>query len=191
MKKEDILIVGYGGHAKSVADCIERTNMFHIAGYTDIELRTSKYKYLGTDDVLEECFERGIRNAVVGVGYMGKGQFREKIYARLKEIGFFLPLISDPSSVISDTAKIGEGAFIGKGAVVNAEAVVGKMTIINTMALVEHECIIGDYSHIAVAAVLCGQVEIGEACLIGANATIIQGRQIESHKIVPAGSTVR
>lgn len=188
---EKIIIAGYGGHGKSVADCIERSGIYRIMGYTDTEPRTSRYAYLGTDDVLETYFNQEVVCAAVGIGYMGKGNVREKLYGRLKAIGYHLPIISDPSSVISDTALIGEGSFVGKGAVVNAEAVVGKMAIINTMALVEHECVVEDYSHVAVAAVLCGQVKVGEAAFIGANATVIQGRTVEPHRIVPAGTTVR
>ena len=74
---------------------------------------------------------------------------------------------------------------------INAEAMVGKMAIINTMALVEHECVVEDFAHVAVAAVLCGQVHVGKAAFIGANATVIQGRKIESGQIVPAGATIR
>lgn len=188
---EGIILVGYGGHAKSIADSIERAKKYRIVGYTDIEQRNSDYHYLGTDEVLAKHFERGIKNAVIGVGYLGKGDLRQRLYRRLKEIGYDLPVIIDPSAIISSSAVIEEGTFVGKGAIVNAEAMIGKMTIINTKALIEHECRVGDYSHVAVGAVLCGQVEIGDACLIGASATIIQGRKIESKEIVPAGVVVR
>lgn len=188
---EDILLIGYGGHAKSVADCIERQKKYKIIGYTDMEEHVSKYRYLGTDKVLKNYFNQGVKNAVVGIGYMGKGNLRIKLYENLKTIGFFLPIIADPSAVISSTAQIGEGAFIGKGAIVNAEAKVGKMTIINTKALVEHECVVGDFVHVAVGAVLCGRVEVGESVFIGANATIIQCMQIPSKVIVPAGEILR
>lgn len=188
---EDILIVGFGGHAKSVADCIEHLGKYRIVGYTDFEEHSSKYKYLGTDDELQSLFDNGVSNAVVGVGYLGKGELRCKLYNKLKRIGFELPIIVDPSAIVSETATIGEGTFVGKNAVINAEASVGKMAIINTMALVEHECVIGDYAHVAVATVLCGQVKVGEASFIGANATVIQCMEIADHIIVPAGVTVR
>lgn len=188
---EDIILVGYGGHAKSVADSVKRAKKYRIVGYTDIEQQNSDYHYLGTDEVLPKYFEKGVKNAVIGIGYLGKGDLRQQLYWKLKKIGYDLPIIIDPSAIISSSAVIEEGTFVGKGAIVNAEALIGKMTIINTKALVEHECEVGDYSHVAVGAVLCGQVEIGEACLIGANATIIQGRKIESRKIVPAGVVVR
>lgn len=188
---EDIILVGYGGHAKSVADAIERKKIYRIVGYTDMEEHVSPYPYLGTDDMLEKYYAQGIRNVALCIGYLGKGNLREKLYGRIKEIGYNLPVIVDPSSVVSESAELGEGTFVGKYAVVNAETKVGKMAIINSMALVEHECIVEDFAHVAVAAVLCGQVHVGEAAFIGANATVIQGRTIESRKIVPAGVTIR
>lgn len=188
---EDIVLVGFGGHAKSVADCIEREGKYHIVGYTDVKASSDRYRYLGTDDALEAIFAGGIANAVVGIGYMGKGTIRQKLYGNLKDIGFNLPVIIDPSAVVSSTAIIDEGSFIGKGAVVNAEASIGKMAIINTKALVEHECIVEDFAHVAVGAILCGQVNVGEAAFIGANATIIQCRNVNAGAIIPAGEVVR
>lgn len=188
---EDIILVGFGGHAKSVADCIEKQRLFRIIGYTDLEERKSLYPYLGTDQELPKYYEQGIRNAAVGVGYLGKGYAREKLFEMLKSIGYTLPVVQDPSAIVSSSASIGEGTFIGKRAVVNADALIGNMVIINTMALIEHECVVEDFSHIAVAAVLCGQVCVGKAAFVGANATVIQERRIGSRQIVPAGVIIR
>ena len=188
---KDIVLVGYGGHAKSVADCIERGGEYRIVGYTDMSPSPSPYRYLGTDDALRDCYAAGCRCAAVCVGYLGKGALRERLYAMLREIGFELPVISDPSAIVSASAEVGEGTFIGKGAVINAEARVGRLCIINTMALVEHECRVEDFVHVAVAAVLCGQVSVGRAAFIGANATVIQCRSIAPGQIVPAGATIR
>ena len=191
MIMEDIVLVVFGGHAKSVADCIEREGKYHIVGYTDMQESDSRYSYLGTDEKLKAIFDDGVKNAAIGIGYMGKGAVRQHLYASLKQIGFYLPVITDPSAIVSSTAIVGEGTFIGKCSVINAEASIGKMAIINTKALVEHECVVDDFSHVAVGAVLCGQVKVGEAAFIGANATVIQCRQIESNTIVPAGATIR
>lgn len=189
MKK--IILIGYGGHAKSIADCIERKKEYEIVGYTDVEKRDSRYRYLGTDDVLEEYYGKGITCAVVGIGYLGRGNDRESLYSKLKKIGYELPVIADTSAIISETARIGEGTFVGKGAIINADAVIGKMAIINTMSLVEHECEVGDYSHVAVAAVLCGGVKVGKRAFIGANATVIPCMEVKDGETVPAGATIR
>lgn len=188
---EDIVIVGFGGHAKSVADCIERMHKFNIVGYTDIEEHPSRYRYLGTDDELESLYRSGVRKAILGIGYLGKGDVRRRLYNRLKDIGFELPIIVDPSAIVSETATIDEGTFIGKGAIINTESVIGKSVIVNTKALIEHECSIGDFSHVAVGATVCGQVKVGKNTLVGANSTIIQCVEVGDNQIVPAGTTLR
>lgn len=188
---ENIIIVGYGGHGKSVADTIERTGKYRIVGYTDVcEHKEAEYTYLGTDDVLETEFKLGTVYAIIGIGYMGNSQIRNKIYTNLKKIGYFLPVIIDPSAVVSQTAQVLEGTFVGKNVVINAYACIGKNCIINTGAIVEHECVVGDESHIAVGAVMCGQSKVKEYCLVGANATIIQCMNIGENTIIGAGSIV-
>lgn len=187
---EDIILIGYGGHARSIADCIERNHKFRIAGYTEQIVQDSRYKYLGTDDKLEKLYKEGIQNAAICIGYLGKGNLREEIYQKLKKIGYHLPVISDPSAVISDTAVLEEGTFVGKGAIINSEARIGKGCIINTMSLVEHDCIVEDFVHLAVGAILCGGVFIGRNAFIGASATVLQSKKIGKKSIVGAGAVV-
>lgn len=188
---ENIVIVGYGGHGKSVADTIERTGKYRIVGYTDVKKnQETDYMYLGTDDVLEAQFHAGVSCAIIGLGYMGNGQVRNKLYDKLKKIGYSLPAVIDPSAVISENAQVAEGTFVGKNAIINAYACVGRNCIINTGAIVEHECLVGDESHIAVGASMCGQSKVGKFCFIGANATIIQCISIGENTIIGAGSTV-
>lgn len=188
---EDIILIGYGGHARSVADCIERRHAFRIAGYTEFVPQNSEYRYLGRDDELERLYRNGILNAVICVGYLGKGDLRERLYQKLKKIGYNLPAILDPSAIVSDRAVLGEGSFVGKGAIVNSGAQIGRACIVNTMALVEHDCVVKDFAHIAVGVVLCGGVLVGEGAFVGAGATVIQGLSIPDRGIVPAGMTVR
>lgn len=188
---EDIILVGFGGHAKSIADSIERGKKYKIFGYTELKKTDSKYKYLGTDEVLEDYYKKGIRNVFICQGYLGKGNLRNELYNYVKKIGYKIPIIIDPSSIISSSVTIDEGTFVGKGVIINAEAKIGKMCIINTKALIEHECKIGDFTHVAVGAIICGQVEIEKNAFVGANATIIQCRKINEGTIVPAGETIR
>lgn len=189
---EDIVLAGFGGHAKSVIDSIERGGKYRIAGFTETHKCPEYHGYscLGTDDELDEIYKNTAKKAFVCIGYMGTGDVRESLYARLKTIGFALPTICDPSAAVSEASGIGEGTYVGKNAVVNAGASVGKMCIINTSSVIEHDVCVGDYSHIAVGTVLCGQVRIGERCLVGANATVIQGITIGNNVIIGAGSVV-
>ncbi len=192
---EKIVILGNGGHAKSLTDMIEREKRYKIVGYVvnenDAETGAEKYPRLGGDAQLGQIFQSGITNAAVGVGYMGNSDLREKLWKTLKEIGFFLPVICDPSAILAEDVRIGEGSFIGKGSIVNANASIGKMCIINTGAIIEHDCEIEDFAHISVGSVLCGNVKVGNASFVGANATVIQGISIGRKCMIGAGTTIR
>lgn len=76
------------------------------------------------------------------------------------------------SAVISPSAMIEEGTVIMAGAVVQAGARIGKHVILNTLCSVDHDCVIGDYAHIAPGAHLCGHVEVGEGALVGAGVCV-------------------
>jgi acetyltransferase-like isoleucine patch superfamily enzyme len=56
--------------------------------------------------------------------------------------------------------------------------------------MIEHQCTLGNYVHIAPGAVLAGNVQVGECTLIGINATILPGVKIGENCIVGAGSVV-
>lgn len=191
---EKLIIVGAGGHAKTVIDTIERQRVYEICGIVapeDIGTEIYRgYRVGAHDDDLPKLFARGISAAVVGIGFLGRSTLREKIYKQLKDLGYALPVIVDDTALVAKSAVTGEGTYVGRGAIVNADAVIGKMCIINSGAIVEHECSIGDFSHVAVGAVVCGQTKVGSRTLIGANATVIQCRTVGNNAIVGAGSVV-
>lgn len=189
---QDIIIVGFGGHGKSVADTIERTGKYNIIGYTDFKpALNSKYYYLGTDDVLLDDRERFMdTKIVIGLGYMGHGQIRERLFQQLAEAGYEFPVIIDPSAVVSKSVSIGLGSFVGKGSIVNADTKIADICIINSGSIVEHECTVGKGTHIAVGATVCGQVTIGDMCMIGANSTVNQCVSIGNYSIIGSGSVV-
>jgi len=187
---EDIILIGYGGHAKSVADCIEGSNKYRIIGYTDIKETDCQYKYLGTDDELEKLYASGITKAVVTIGDIGDARLRVKKIQLLLSIGYELPVIIDHSAIVAESATIGMGTFIGKGSIINTGSRIGKGCIINTGAILEHECRIGDYSHISVGAVVCGEVSVGDQSFVGANSTVCQCLSIGNNVRVGAGAVV-
>lgn len=192
---ESIVLLGIGGHARSIVDSIEANNEYSIWGFLDVAERIGEqyrgYKVIGTDDLLEDCFQKGIKNAFVSIGYLGKGNIRNTLYKRLKAVGFFIPNIIDKTAVIAKDAILGEGNFVGKAAIINSASQIGNMCIINSGAIVEHDCSVRDFSHVSVGSVLCGNVHVGLSSFIGANATVIQGKNIGDNCIVGAGTTIR
>lgn len=191
---EEIILLGMGGHAHSVVDSIEREGRYHIAGFLDPGAAIGEcykdYRVIGTDDALPYFYDQGITNAFITVGYMGTGKVRERLYDRLKQTGYKIPNIIDPSAVAANHILMGEGNFVGKNAVINAGAIIGDMCIINTAAVIEHDCRIGNYVHLAVGSIVCGDVLIEERSFIGAGSVIIQGVSVGKDVLVGAGTVV-
>lgn len=195
-RKKKIIILGCGGHAKSVCDTLLAfPEKYEIAGFVDraenMDFSYEGIKTIGTDQDLQKIYNQGIHCAVLGIGFLGKNDVRKRLAIKLRNIGFSFPIIADSTAIVARSAEIGEGTFIGKGVVVNANAHIGQYCIINSCSLIEHDCHIGDFTHIAVSACICGGVDIGRECLVGANATIIQGMTIADYDIIPAGVVIR
>ena len=192
---DKIVLLGFGGHAKSVIDCIERQGQYEIVGFLDKKerknIRYRGYSVIGEDDDLDRLYKQNIKNAFVAIGFLGRSTIREQLYERLKKAGFHLPNIIDPSAVLANGVLLGEGNFVGKFAMLNADTKIGNMCIINSGARIEHECKVGDFSHVSVNTVLCGQVTVGTRTFVGAGATLLQGIIVGDSSIIAAGVTVR
>lgn len=191
---EDILLIGFGGHCKSIIDSIESNNQYNICGILDIKEKIGEqyrgYKVLGTDEDLKHFYDKGIKNVFICIGYMGNSNVRNNLYLTVKKIGFNMPNIIDKTAIIAKDVQLGEGIFVGKRAVLNSNVKIGNMAIINTGAIVEHDSYVGEFSHISIGSILCGNVRVEENVFVGANSTIIQGKNIGKNTIIGAGSIV-
>lgn len=194
---EKIVIVGGGGHAKVVIDAIKLKAEYDIYGIVDPNVKAGEsvlgVKVIGGDEMLETLFKSGIKHAFVAVGSVGDERSvgtRISITANLMKIGFSLPVIVHPRAVVAGDVPLGEGTFVAGGAVINPGSKIGKNAIINTNSSVDHDCVIGDFAHIAPGATLSGGVKIGNGAHVGTGANITQGVSIDQETLVKAGTLV-
>lgn len=188
---EKIILIGCGGHAKSIVDVIENSKKYEIVGFVnDFDFEYRDYHVVGNDDDLQLIYDGGIKKAFICIGYIGEGKIRQSLYNYVKKIGFTIPNIIDNTAIVASDVRINEGVFIGKRAIINSNSEIKKMAIINSGAIVEHDSLIYDFTHVAVGAVICGNVTVYENCLVGANSTIIQGITISRNVKIGAGSIV-
>lgn len=190
--KEKIVLIGGGGHCHSVIDVIEQENKYEIIGIVDTKENIGKevldYKIIACDDDLETIF-LSCKNAFITVGQIESNKIRVKIYNKLKEIGFDLPVIISPLAYVSNHSSIEEGTIIMHHALVNANTKIGKNCIINTKALIEHDCVVEDNCHISTASVINGGVRVKENSFFGSNATSKQSIEIDG--FIKAGSLAK
>ncbi|RXJ92885.1 acetyltransferase [Malaciobacter molluscorum] len=192
MSKEKIILVGGGGHCHSVIDVIEQENKYDILGIIDLKENIGKkvlgYEIIGCDDDLENIFKT-CKNAIITIGHIKSNKVRINIYNKLKQIGFYLPMIVSPLAYVSKHSVIEEGTVIMHHCLINANVKIGKNCIINTKALVEHDVVVKDNCHISTASVLNGNVIIKENSFFGSNATSKQSIEIDG--FIKAGSLVK
>lgn len=187
-----ILLIGGGGHCKSVLDSIITCGEYDDIGIIDNGSGTGfeGVGVIGNDNDLPMLYKDGWEYAFITVGSVGNTRVRRKLLQLAKDIGFTIPVIVDKTAVIANSSVLGAGTFIGKKAVVNAGSSIGECSIINTGAIVEHDCTIGDFAHISPGAVLCGSVVVGNDSHIGAGTVIRQQIRIGQRVVIGAGSAV-
>lgn len=194
MEKSRILLIGGGGHCRSVLDCMLELDEYDEIGIIERGEYGKKGPFgipvIGSDSDLPSLFDSGWINSAVTLGSVGCPNSRQAIFRRLEEIGFLLPSIISVSSEIGREVCLGKGVFIGKRAVVNSGTRIGQCAIINTGAIVEHNCTIESFAHISPGAILCGGVSVGENSHIGAGAVARQQVKIGKNSIIGAGSVV-
>jgi sugar O-acyltransferase (sialic acid O-acetyltransferase NeuD family) len=192
MMKKVILLIGGGGHCKSVIDVIEQEGKYTIAGIIDKESLVGQdvlgYKVIGCDDDLEGLFKI-YKYALVTVGQIKSNISKVKLFNTLEKIGYQIPIITSPLAYVSKHASIGKGTVIMHQAFVNAGATIGENCIINSQALIEHDAVIEGHCHISTSAVINGGVRVKENSFIGSNTTTKE--YVEIGGFIKAGRVVK
>jgi len=189
---ERIILVGGGGHCRSVIDVIEQQGKYKIDGIVDLKENIGEkvlgYPVIACDNQLRELFY-SCKNALTTVGHIKTNSLRLKLYESLKGIGYKLPVITSPLAYVSRHAQIGEGTVIMHHALVNANANIGKNCIINSKALIEHDAQVGDHCHISTASVINGGVVVENNTFVGSNSTSKQEANLMG--FIKAGSLAK
>lgn len=189
------VVLGGGGHAKVLLDCLRTRKDIQIVGILDVDrkrwgTKVLGVKVLGGDAILRTLVKQGITCFIVGVGGSKDNGPRRKLYELGKAAGLRPVTVIHPTAIISPAAQIGDGCQLLPGCVVNADAELGENVIVNSGAIVEHDCVMGSHVHIATGAKLCSTVTVGDGAHIGAGATIRQCISIGPRAIVGAGAVV-
>lgn len=186
-----LLLIGGGGHCRSVIDCVIDLGLFDDVGIIDSKASTYLgIPVVGNDNDIPELKKAGWNEAFIAVGSIGDTVIRRRLYDMVKGYRFIIPTIIDSTAIIAKGVDIKEGSFIGKNAVVNTGTVLGVCSIINTGSIIEHDCRVGDFAHVGPGATVCGQVIIGNDSHVGAGSVIRQGIEIGEKALLGVGSVV-
>ena len=181
---KEVIIIGGGGHAKVMIDCIRRSGD-RVFGILDDGM-TPGTEILGAR-VLGKVDDAANYPDCQFVIAIGNNAVRKAISERLP-VKWYTAI--HPSAVVSEYATIGEGTMVLANAVINPCATVGRHCIINTSSVIEHDNKIGDFIHISPLAGLAGNVTVGSLSQVGIGAAVRQGITICGGCVIGAGAVV-
>jgi UDP-perosamine 4-acetyltransferase len=142
------------------------------------------------DDAPAALHAVGVEVAVIGVGSVGDSTARRSMHAKALGAGFALPPIVHLRATVAATTILSPGCFVAAGAVVGPGARLGEGAIVNSNAVVDHDCVLGAFVHVAPGATLSGGVVVGENAHVGTGAAVVQGVRIGVGAVVGAGAAV-
>jgi UDP-perosamine 4-acetyltransferase len=183
-----LIIIGAGGHARSVMDIALQNADYEIAGCIDPKPGEVLGKpVIGSDNDLETFFAEGIRHIFVAIG---SNSLRHRLFDQVLSIGFEPVNVISRYATLSPRSHLGKGICIMAGAVINVNTVIDDNSIINTRCSIDHDCHIGKSSHIAPGVTLSGTVKIGDGVHVGTGASLIDKISIGDWAYIGGGAVV-
>ncbi|MBZ7953622.1 acetyltransferase [Campylobacter sp. W0018] len=176
VRTEKIYIYGAGGHGLVCKD---------------VALSLGYKECIFLDDFKAKPFDPNLEKYDFFIS-IGNNQLRKEFFEKVFQSGFKIVNLIHPSAIISSSASIQEdaGILIMPYVVVNAKAKISKGVILNTSSVIEHECEIGEFSHISVGAKCAGNVKIGKNCLLGVNSCVLPNLSLPDDSILGGGSAL-
>lgn len=154
LPQDSLLILGAGGLGQAVAEIAKMNG--HFARYAFLDDKMDGDPVLDALDHLSQ-YTADFTHCMAA---FGNNSLRAFYTAKIKELGFQLPVIVHPSAVISPMAQVAPGTIVRENAVISHGATVEEGCLLNMGCLIDHNCQIGAFSHIPMGAVVRNAVHI-------------------------------
>ncbi len=191
MKERQLIMVGGGGHCRSLIEVAESAG-YAVLGVLDLPENVGKEflftQVIGTDDDIPAYVDQA--EFVIAVGSIKDPSTRIRLFEQVKAAGGKLATVVASTARVSKYATLGEGTVVMHHALVNAGAKVGSNVILNSFADIEHDSVIGDHCHVSTGAIVNGGCRVGSACFVGSGAVLVQGINVGEGIVIGAGSLV-
>jgi sugar O-acyltransferase (sialic acid O-acetyltransferase NeuD family) len=169
-------LFGYGGHAREVAQQINKSITFFV----DDEYVNEFTKPISEFDPEEYAIMIAVADC----------EERRNIVSKLPKKTNYFTFIH-PTALIMDTnIKIGEGSFIGAYSILTTNILLGDHAILNRGNHIGHDSKIGDYFSAMPGSIVSGNVTIGDNVYMGTNSSVKEKIQICSDVKIGSNATV-
>jgi sugar O-acyltransferase (sialic acid O-acetyltransferase NeuD family) len=111
------------------------------------------------------------------------------MWSKLRTYGLNYINVIHPNAYVASPLNC-VGSFFASGSHVGPNTTVGNFSIVNTRAILEHDCQLGEFSHMAPGSVTGGHVKISDLCMVGLGAMIRDNTSIGRKTTIGMGSVV-
>jgi sugar O-acyltransferase (sialic acid O-acetyltransferase NeuD family) len=180
-----LLIFGASGHGRVVADAAMRSGHWEGLFVSDRNPARIQSEFLPGVITLAPSAISPEMSVHVAIGDNKARQLESQALGVHR-----MATVQHPDATVSPLAKIAPGCLLTAQSVVAPGAQVGLAVIVNHGAVIDHDSVVGDYTHIAPRACLGGGVRVGMRVLLGAGAVVLPGLKICDDVIVGAGAVI-
>ena len=146
--QDSLLILGAGGLGQAVAEIAKISGNFARYAFLDDKM--------DGDPVLDalDHLSQHTADFTHCIAAFGNNSLRAFYTAKIKELGFQLPVIIHPSAVISAMAQVSPGTIVREKVAISHGVTVEEGCLLNMGCLIDHNCHIGAFSHIPMGAIV-------------------------------------
>ena len=190
MSKIRLLVVGAGGHGRSVAEAAEISGQFEVVGFLDDAAPVGECVFgrqvIGPiASMADHCSV--VDQAIVAIG---NNAVREKLMQQLTVAGYAKATVIHPRAFVSPSAVLGEGAAIMAGVIVGTEARLGVGSIVNCGAVVDHHARVEDFGHLGVNASMAGGTVLGHGAWMQVGSALGYGVSVAPGAVLLPGTAL-
>lgn len=191
MKKTKLLVLGAGGHGRSVAEAAELSGLFEVVGFLDDALPVGS-DVLGCP-ILGAMATMANQLAVCdkAIVAIGNNALRQSLTQQLAAVGLDVETVIHPRACVSPSAVVGKGSAVMAGAVVGTEAKLGLGVIVNCGAVVDHHARVDDFGHLGVNACMAGGSMLGRGAWMQAGSALGYGVSVPAETILQPGAAMK
>jgi len=188
-----LAVIGSGDLGQLLAHHATVNGGYELAGFFDDTRPAGMLVGLGAilgplESILPSYHKQEFDQLVVGIGYKHFA-LRARVYEQLHPEVPFANLVH-PDTCIDPSCTLGTGVVILAGCTLDRNVRVGNNVLMNVDCTIAHDSHIRAHSFLAPRVACAGFVEIGQACFLGINTTLIDGIRIHDNVQTGGGAVV-
>jgi sugar O-acyltransferase (sialic acid O-acetyltransferase NeuD family) len=181
---EGILVLGAGGHGKSVVAVLLASGAT-VAGVLDDDPSLWGTAVQGVP-VLGPIGRGESHPGAAAVLGVGRQDARQMVAARCTGLRWVQAIY--PGAYVNPTARIGEGTVVFPGALVGADVRMGAHVIMNGHTSAGHDVVLEDFVHVAAGVQIAGGVHVGRGAMLGIGSVLTPGIRVGAGSVLAAGA---